>query len=284
MYYILGLGHLPDWYAFIEYAVAYNRGFGALPIDPRGGVWGLLLVFTAVSVCAAAAFRDRLKGWPALIGIMGLFWATASYFIGRSAENNILNLVPLHFTCAVAAMAVFRETPAHRHILRAVLIPLSAVLLIATWGNPYLPRFFRETFRMDHEARIYRLVPTAKGPLADILKEVNYRKGDPLVVLNEMLPPLFLDVNSTGSADDIGLYRFWLPMAPAAELMLLPLERQRVYISRFAGRFREGGWLAVSHEIFTDDVDGFFAGIDAKYRITLVRSNKDWLLRRYEPR
>lgn len=283
-FYILGLGHLPDWYAFIEYAVAYKGGFGALPIEPLGGVWGLLLVFTAVAVCAAAAFRDRLKEWPALIGIMGIVWTTSSYFVSRSAENNILNLAPLHFTCMITAMAAFKEKPAHRLMLWAVLIPLSAVLLIVTWGNPNLPRFFRETFRMDHASRFNGLLLKAEQPLADILKEVNYKKGDPLVVVNVMMPPLLANADSKGPVDDTGFYRFWLPMAPAAELMLLPLDRQKVYISRFAGRFREGGWLAIPHEIPTDDVDGFFADIDAKYRMTLERSNNDWLVRRYEPR
>lgn len=274
--YLIGLGHLPDWYAFIEYAMVYQRGFGGLPIDPRGGVWGLLLVFTAISVCAAAAFGDRLKEWPALIGIMGLVWTTSSYFVSRSAENNILNLAPLHFTCVVAALAAFKESPAHGRILRTVLIPLTAVLLIATWGNPNLPRFFRETFRMDHGARMNALLFKAEGSLADILKEAGYREGDPLVVADVMLPP--------HPAGDTGPSLFWLPMAPAAEFMLLPPERQRIYLSRFAGRLRRGGWLAVPHVIPTDDVDGFFAGIDAHYRMTLARNNGDWLVRRYEPR
>ncbi len=284
IYYISGLGHLPDWYAFIEYAVAYKSGFGAFPIDPREGVWGMLLVFTAVAVCAAIAFRDRLKEWPALIGIMGLFWTTASYFISRSSESNILNLAPLHFTCAVTAMAAFRKNPVHRLVLWFVLVPFSAVLLIATWGNPNLPRFFRETFRINQESRIHEMLPKAEKPFADILKEVNYMKGDPLVVANDMLPPLLADVGAKGTDENAGHFRFWLPMAPASQFLLLPPERRRLYISRFAGRFREGGWLAVPHKIPTVDVDGFFAEIEAKYQLTLAKNNQDWLVRRYEPR
>lgn len=283
-YYIFGLGHLPDWFAFIEYAMAYKNGFGAFPIDPQGGVWGLLLLFTAVSICAAAAFRHRLKGWPALIGIVGLFWTTASYFISRSAESNILNLAPLHFTCAVAAMAVFKDKPVYRLTLWAVLVPFSAVLFIATWGNPNLPRFFSETFRRDHTPRIYELLPKAEKPFVDILKEVHYKKGDPLVVVNLMMPPLLTDIDSNGPVDDTVVCRLWLPIAPASQFLLLPSERGRVYISRFADRLREGGWLVVPHSIPTEDVDGFFAGIDAKYRVTLERNNGDWLIRRYEPR
>ncbi len=282
--YIFGLGRLPDWYAFIEYAMTYKGGFGAIPIEPRGGVWGLLLVFTAVSVCAAAAFRDRSAAWPALIGIMGLFWSTASYFIWRSAENNILNLAPLHFTCVVAALAAFKERVEPRRILQAVLIPLSAVLLTATWGNPHLPGFLRDTFRMDYESRVNGLLPKAKKPLTDILKEVNYKKGDPLVVVNFMLPPSLTDVGLNGQVDNAEPYRFWLPMAPAAELLLLPPERQLVYISRFARRHRQGGWMVVPHEIPTENIDAFFASINAEYRLMFERHNEEWLVRRYEPR
>ncbi|MBI5636613.1 MAG: hypothetical protein HZA03_01445 [Nitrospinae bacterium] len=283
-FYIFGLGHLPDWYAFIEYAAVYKGGFGALPIEPLGGVWGLLLVFTAVSACAATAFRDRLKEWPALIGIMGLIWTTASYFISRSAESNLLNLAPIHFTCVVTAMAAFKEKPAHRLMLWAVLIPLSAVLLIATWGSPNLPRFFHETFRMDHASRFYGLLPKAEESFVDILKEVNYKKGDPLVVMTLMMPPPLADADSKGPADDIGLYRFWLPMAPTGEFWLLPPERRTIYISRFTDRFREGGLLVIPHETPIGQIGGFFACIDVKYRMTLERSNNDWLVRRYEPR
>jgi hypothetical protein len=52
--YRLAAGRMPDLYGYFEYLLLYSKGgFGALPIDPTGSVWFLLLIFFSISMAGA---------------------------------------------------------------------------------------------------------------------------------------------------------------------------------------------------------------------------------------
>ena len=73
VFYRLQLGHLPDWFMFVEYSLAFRDGFGALPIDPAGGVWILVLVFLLLSTTLALSCETIFTPYPPRrrLGILG---------------------------------------------------------------------------------------------------------------------------------------------------------------------------------------------------------------------
>src|SRR5262249_39452246 len=129
IYYHTALGHGPDWGAFLEYALAFRSGFYALPIDPDGLVWLLLAALAAfATLCVYALRRDVGPGVLGLaVGVWGAFWASASYFVSRSHENNATNLsCTLGLGAALALWAVGRRPAcdASPRLIQAALVPV----------------------------------------------------------------------------------------------------------------------------------------------------------------
>ena len=67
VFYRSQLGHPPDWFMFVEYSLAFRDGFGALPIDPAGGVWILVLVFSMLSTTLALSCKTNFR--PTHLGV-----------------------------------------------------------------------------------------------------------------------------------------------------------------------------------------------------------------------
>lgn len=95
--YRLYLGFWPDWYAYIEVPKSYAvMGFGALPIKPLGSVLYLGVLFSLLSVYLSLMIKEKeYLFFVSSSALVSYQIVTTLYFINRSDDNNLLNLIPI---------------------------------------------------------------------------------------------------------------------------------------------------------------------------------------------
>jgi hypothetical protein len=239
--YMVGLGHLPDLRAYLEYATAYAGGFGSLIANPAGPALALLFGLAILGgLWVWSARRDGLAR-PTTAFLTGAFlaaWTTSSYFATRSHPNNAVNLAPIFVVCLAGALQLTaRGGTARIHTeLRALLIPLVGALMIGTFGY------------VDGVAGYVQHPPAAvtsvqslfwnNPDLTAFMAATGIPRGAPIAVaddpINSVLPP-----------QDGDEATYWLPVAPYAELTILPMANRLAHLQRYVQRHRMSGWLIV---------------------------------------
>jgi hypothetical protein len=118
---------------------------GPLPPNPLGSVW--FFIFAMVAGISAAALL--LKGKDAGRGVASLFvcllalFAVFSYYVGRSHDNNILNIMPF-LVLVLAAVESFAPIPALSRSARVALASSLALVLFFGWSA------WRQTSLVDY--------------------------------------------------------------------------------------------------------------------------------------
>jgi hypothetical protein len=281
-YYALALGHPPDWRSYYEYCL--GTSIAALPISRRGAVLTLLLAFWALSGAAAAHLgrRGGLAGLALITGAWATLWAPTSYFIGRSHEVNATNLSPLLLAAIAAALHLLGRPGLATASLRAGLVPVLTVLLTAGFGSRALLSDHLATLGAGYVRKLERRVIAMDGALAGLLRSAGVRPDDPIALADyDRLPAR--PYGPTGQRRQ-ATYRAWLPTAPFTLLKLLPVERQKVYVARFASRARLGGWLIqdkLRDEPYFAEILG---GLERTHARAESFADARWQLTRYVPR
>lgn len=111
----IGIG--PDFRGYLEYALLYSRGgFAALPVDPSGSVWHLLLLLFIISTIGGMYLSTDRRD-PRLVVLAGLWggaWSVGSYFAGRSHPVNALSLLPLLLFSVAIGLRLLSGDHGHR--------------------------------------------------------------------------------------------------------------------------------------------------------------------------
>ncbi|HEY8839742.1 MAG TPA: hypothetical protein VIO80_03680 [Candidatus Dormibacteraeota bacterium] len=242
--YQIGLGHGPDLRSFYEFGLTYQAGFGAYPIDPGGPGWLLFLAFATTLVTLMWNARKQ----PALASIVlvataALIYSTSSYFVGRSHPNNVWNLAPQICIALAVTLALadrhLPEDPLPR-LLRLVAAPVLIIFLLGALGDRAAVMDW-VTRPQDDIAHIDTALKATDPSLQTLLAE-HAHPGDRIAYLAAgsdpvLSPHLYTDIVQPNGAP------LWLPLAPFAEINILPRARGVLYLERFIAKHPEGGWL-----------------------------------------
>jgi hypothetical protein len=274
-FYLLRLGHAPDWSAFWEYASLYSGGFGALPIEVNGPVWILVVLFCAIAAIALALLgTGPLNPSLGLIaGVYGAVWTTASYYVSRSHPNNVCNLMPILVMALALLLAVARrlkEGP-WPSLLKQVAMPVFVVAIVATGGNPHFSSYFPGS-RQSWNCVTDRL-PLVESSLRRLVEQHNVNVADPMVCNygRQALPVAW--TAATDKEPAMVNSRSWLPK-PIVMLSVLPQERRAVYIQRYCERARQSGWFLMAKG---KRVDRWLMGqIKRTHKVTTVGETSEY--------
>ncbi len=240
------IGVAPDMTAYVEYGMLYSRGFGALPIDPTGAVWYMLLVFFIVSTIGVALLVTDWRDFRLVVaaGVWGGVWSLGSYFVSRSHPVNLLSIVPvLVFAVAILLIVARDMPPARWHAyVRAAMIPAVAMPIALTLGHPGLVANLRS--QQLSPARFTEQVPLMDAELESLMREAGAKPSDPVVRIADGRLVLPAWRSATGGAH-IMSDRSWLPK-PYEIIGTLSPERRQVYIDRDS-RTPLAGWM-IQHE------------------------------------
>jgi hypothetical protein len=127
------------------YAAYVVNPTGPLPPNPLGSVW--FFAFAMVTGISAAAIllksKDAGRGFASLFVCLLALFAVFSYYVGRSHDNNILNIMPF-LVLVVVAVESFAPIPALSRSARVALASSLALVLFFGWSA------WRQTSPVDY--------------------------------------------------------------------------------------------------------------------------------------
>jgi hypothetical protein len=279
---------LGDWPLPAEYAAYVLHPPGPMPINPRGTIWFSLACM--ICWCAAwtlsprAAMRDDHARASWLVALLCL--ATFTYYLGRSHDNNILNLLPylallLFATRAITPVGALRTLAT---TLLAALIGWSTAfgyvnyqeaskqgLLLAFTPQELVDSFSRETerglFYMAPQAREAHLHPE------DAIPALKYIRG----TFHESVEifDLFMLV------DGAEVYPPWSALHGPENYVYIPSESRCTYLERVARRLHKPGWVLYQK---SEDVSAYLAEYDSVYNRNKELDFGTYTAIRYVPR
>lgn len=257
--YWLAYGVTPSAAAYFAYAL---NPPGTMAIDPNGAV----LFFAGMVALATvhnwqvlqragntAAFRRGLL-------LLLLAYSTFSYFLGRSHDNNILNLMP--FTLLVLLNVQVTST---HHAVRATAMVLLATLLgwTSTFGlTPqakssegliaikFSPSWVSAAISAERADGPRFEPPPFPPDAARALSQIRHETGESVTIFPNRS---WNGVSTTSSA------AVWSAFHSPANLALFPSKARRTYLARTARTLNRSGWLVVpkaaGRNALVDDFD-----------------------------
>jgi hypothetical protein len=183
-------------------------------------------------------------------------YAAFSYFLGRSHDNNILNLAPWIALLLLSALAMLKG-PAARTMASVLAVSFLAWLpafgwsdRLDSWARAGFGRFgpaIVDQFAMQNPqtaAAVKRYFEEAGSPIGDTGHLANAlsaaRKTCEGVVV----------VNYGALSENAIAFPVWAATHSPANLGSLPSQRRSFYIAKVAMRLRKPGWLVIDQRVF----------------------------------
>jgi hypothetical protein len=236
-FYFLATGVGPVWSYAWEHALAFSGGYGALPIQPQGGVWILLLIHTLLIAVLAGLDVSRRRSSLALVwAAWGALWTVSTYYVARSHLNNLTNLGPL--LLLIVGLTVHAWGPGGRRDQAApwvwVTVPtvVGALLWLVLTNSSALKRQW-ETYAV--QPQIARLLPESPADLTQIIGLCEQLQPGPYSILLR-LSHLVDKAETSAGHDD------WLPVRSMPIYDPLPVRKRWAHFDDYS-RGHKGGWL-----------------------------------------
>jgi hypothetical protein len=264
-------GVSPSLYGYLAYAI---NPPGPMPINPHGTV----LYFLMATLLAALAIYGQLKTSKDSVLIQRGFvvqllcYSAASYFLGRSHDNNVLNVLPF-----IALSLLYAQRALPNGILRHASIVMMAAVIgwlplfgwgswqhalsinslltfrgttlgqLLTWENQ------ETTARIERRFGQYRLDAGSPADAGAALNWIRREYAEPATVLD-------FAMNLPHSAPNTA----WSAIHGPANFPYIPSERRRQFIALSAERLKRAGWLVVDRKFPADE---WLADFATAYRI-----------------
>ena len=275
--YWFGLGRMPEWSAYWEYAAAFSQGFGTSPIGPWDGVWVLLMLHAALLAAIVSLDPNRHRSATALIwAAWGALWAVSTYYVCRGDPNNITNLSPVLLLVVGLMGHALRATSA-RHLARPWLwltVPafFGAMLWLVLTNQSSLQSQIADYAVTPHVAR---LQPPHAPELNELITLCLARQpGRYVVVGHSMDEAMRFDPAPRPPA--------WLPVASPPLLAPLPPKRRYAYLDMYR-REQGPGWLIAPVDQFRPSLRWFFDYMNSRYIAKITLRHKRWVAWYYVP-
>jgi hypothetical protein len=276
-----------QWPSIAGFTAYIRNPPGILPVNPTGPVW---LALAAAGVVAVAQLRADARGIRlGFVSLTGLF-AAGSYYLGRSHDNNVLNLLPFVVLALTAALGIGLKDVASGfvQVTLASLVALLAVFGFESWnaaaerGEAWNigPGHFIDNIRLAAPEPLALIDNTltdpprtlAPAPTADAAAALDWIRargeGAPVWVS----PSMFLPYGPPEPA--------WTAMNDVGAFALLPHDEVETFIRNGAQHLHRPGWLLVDHTQTTPWPALFFAN----YSITEQRDFGGYTAYRLAPK
>jgi hypothetical protein len=239
-----------QWPSIAGFTAYVRNPPGILPANPTGPVWLALAAAAAVAVAQLRADARGIRvGFVCLMGLLG----AGSYYLGRSHDNNVLNLLPFVVLALTAALGIGLKNVASgfAQVTLAGLVALLATFGFESWdaaarsGQAWNigPSRFLNAMRLatpESQALIdASLANSSSGhsPAADAAAAQDWLRtrgqGKPVWIS----PSMFLPYGAPGAA--------WTAMNDVGAYALLPQDEVGGFIRNGAKHLNRPGWILV---------------------------------------
>jgi hypothetical protein len=248
----------PTLYGFLAYAM---NPPGPMPINPHGAVWFFIFV-TIIGIGTLLQLWHRTgdtlsfrRGFLVQLLCYGVF----SYFLGRSHDNQLLNIMPfvLLVLLNVISTAEGRVMPMASAVLSATFIGWLCLFGWQPWNASlnegklltFDPKLLRDAMSFSNPDTVSKI--TDAGKAIDFLRH-NY--GEPFTVLDTSL-----DLERSTSAVP------WSAIHGPANFTFIPSQRRQEFLHKTATSLKRAGWLVVAKKF---PADQWLVDFDAAYERT----------------
>lgn len=265
-------GEMPTLYGVLAYAIDPP---GPLPIDWHGAVWYFLLV-TAVGLGTLVHLWRRDGDTPAFrrgLLVLLLSYSASSYFLGRSHDNNLLNILPFFLLVLLSALSATESR----------FLTISSATLAATLLG-WFPLFGWQAWHQDvmhggllqFDSRMdegFGSQQTDTGIPHDArlaIEYINQKYGEPITVLDNS----WCLLRSTPPQP-------WSAIHGPENFKYMPSGRRREFLSLTAVALGRSGWVVVSRNFPADE---WLADFDSVYRRDVSMEFGSYYAIRYVPK
>ena len=239
-----------SWPSIAGFTTYVRNPPGILPVNPTGPIWLALAVGALVPIAQLRADARGIRiGFVCLMGLL----AVGSYYLGRSHDNNVLNLLPFVVLTLTAALAVGLKDIASgfAQVALAGLVAYVATFGFASWGvaarsgqaGNIGPSRFINDMRLAAPDSLALLdaslahSTSGHAPAADAAVALDWLRargeGSPVWVSPSMLLPYGVPSPAWTGMNDVGTFN------------LLPPDEVERFIRSSAQDLRRPGWLLV---------------------------------------
>jgi hypothetical protein len=241
-FYLIRSGHLPDWLSYYEYVLSFKEGFDGLIIN-AGGAIGVPLIILFFIVCFISERWTEFRKYQNYIAVLAAcllsLYACLTYFIGRSHENNLLNLMPL-MVLIIAIISLLNNSIdiSYTHsLLKYFSIPLYIVIIVLTLGNRVVFVNYLASLRGGY-LDIQNRNPPIDPELKDLMISAGISEKDSIAYMDNIMLMNY-QINNPSFTH----YNHWLPMNPMTVFNPLRENRIEIYMERFGDQFKTGGYF-----------------------------------------
>lgn len=248
-------GDWPTPYAILAYTI---NPPGPMPINPRGAVWYFVAVATIGLFALVSCYRtagDTLSFRRGYL-LQLLCYAAFSYFLGRSHDNNLLNILPFAMLVLLHAMTTVdsKMVASASVVLFAVLLGWLPLFGWHAWEqnlsagklltfNPKALRDASSFANPDTAAKISERFVHAglsAGQPGDAQRAIDFidrTYGEPTTVLDYAANLLRASPSSA-----------WSAIHNPANFAYIPADRRQEFLQRTAASLNRTGWLVVDRK------------------------------------
>lgn len=245
---------------------------GPLPIDSRGAIWYFVLSMT-LSVCVSWANWGKTGNVTQLrrsLILQLLAYSTFSYYLGRSHDNNLLNLMPFFMLMLLDTFAKAKDVFT-RYAIAISLAFLLAWLPVFGWGA-WLNAFHSGRLaEFDFSVTRANLAYSDKDTYAGILnrnKTISKEQLDQTIQLMDRLARTgesFVVLDQNFLLQPYFPARPWCAIQSATNFEFFPSVVRQDFLLRTANRFQRSGWLIIARN---HNVNTWLADFDSAYNRT----------------
>lgn len=262
----------PTFYGFLAYAI---HPPGPMPINWHGGIWYFLLSTVIGFLTLLILWRSQGDTLTFRRGFLLqlLSYGTFSYFLGRSHDNNLLNIMP--FILLVLLHAISTANAKN-------LTKVSVVLIAALIG--WLPLFGWQAWSenvtkgkiLTFESNLLRAKmsftnPETTSKIAERFTRVGLVSGLPedagraieFIHQNYGEPVTVLDYSSV--LESSTPKNAWSAIHGPANFVFIPSQRRQEFLTKTAASLKRIGWLIVDRKY---PADAWLADFDFAYERT----------------
>lgn len=262
--------HAPTLYGYLAYVL---NPPGPLQITPDGAICFIVTVAGAGLLTLVSLWRGSgdtplfRQGFVLLL----VSYAAFSYFLGRSHDNNILNILPffllvlLHATVAGKAEGAAKIAP----VLIATVLGWLAVFGWHDW-NRNLAKGALLEFKPQSVANNF-VSANRQADAGRAVETLQRETGEPVTVLDDA----HLLIRDRPES-------IWSVMTPTANFAYVPSEFRREFLQRTARFLKRPGWLVVDRNM--REGDWWLADFDTAYDRTARREFGSYYAIRFSPK
>jgi hypothetical protein len=222
-----------DWPSPIEYIIYLIYPPGAMPVNPTGSlifaIVTLILWLLAINFSTDKNISNETKKSSWLVSL--LFIANFTYYLGRSHDNNILNLMPYLFLVLIATRKISIENGIVQSISTILLSGLIGLMVLFGVGG------YKFSVNKLSSSKIYN---------SELINSFNFKDKkleETIIILqnthNEQVEylsyPYFIASNERNQP--------WSAIHSAANYFYIPSIIREKYIGRVAKRLKKTGWI-----------------------------------------